>query len=105
MSKKAQKEKTTEHDDFDFSALLNAIKSIAINNVSIRKAAAANGIPDRSLTRYKKKFDVKVKDIKAYNDKELLGILHGIASYKNVSAAQMVYFLSTCFCFCVLNSL
>lgn len=105
MSKKAgnvkKSAKKDEKKDFDFDAVLNAIKSIKINHVSIRKAAAANGIPDRSLTRYSQKFDAHVKDINDYKDEQLLEIIRGIASYKIVATAHTVKF----FCICVLNNL
>lgn len=86
-SRRARK---TEHGVTDFDALLTAIKLIKIGNISIRKAAASNGIPDKSLTRYTKKFDQQVEDIKNHNDEELLEILRGIASYKTLSTSKMV---------------
>lgn len=94
MSKKAQKAKgkTAKPDAFDFVTLLNAIKSIKINKVSVSSAAAANGIPERSLNRYSKKFDEKVADITAYSDEHLLQILQSIASYKAVADSHTVHF-------------
>lgn len=83
------RKRKTERGVNDFDALLSAMKSIKLNNVSIRKAAAANDIPERSLNRYKMKFDEQVENIKDHNDEELLQILRGIASYKNC-AVHMV---------------
>lgn len=78
----------------DFDALLNAIKSIKIHKNSIRKAGAANNINFISLSRYVKKFDQKVADIKDISDEELKQVLRGIASYGNVAAAHSVGFTS-----------
>lgn len=83
------RKRKTEHGIKDIDALLSAIKSIKINNVSIRKAAAANNINDRSLTRYKKKFESHVENIMDHSDDELLQILRGIASYQNCAVHQV----------------
>lgn len=88
-----RRQRKTEHGVTDFDALLEAIKSIKINGISIRKAAAANNIPQKSMCRYVKKFDERVDDINGYSDDQLLPILRGIASYENVGAAQQVCLL------------
>lgn len=85
-----RRKRTTEQGISDFDALLNAIKCIKIGESSIRKAGLTNNIPDRSLSRYLKKFNEKVEDITGYTDEQLLQILRGIASYKNVAAAHSV---------------
>lgn len=79
------RKRKTEHGVTDFDALLSAIKAIKINNVPILRAALANNIPERSLNRYKKKFEEQVENIKDYGDEQLLEILQNIASYKKVS--------------------
>ena len=90
MSKPGYRPRKSDRGVSDFDALLNAIKSIKISNVSIRQAAATNEIPYRSLARYKLKFDEVVEDIHDQSDEQLLNVLRDIASYKNVAKAQMV---------------
>lgn len=80
----------TQRGVIDHEALLDAIKSVNINKVSMRTAAAVNNLKLTSFHRHVAKFNAEVPDISAVPNDQLLEIVRRIGSYSNTGLAHSV---------------
>ena len=88
FSMAARRMRKTERGITDHDALLAAIRSIIINNVSASRAEKALNINVKSFNRYVSAFRAEVPDITALSDDELLNVVRRIATYETPSLVR-----------------